>query len=42
MTISPSHVKAQKLIPKLGCKLRPMIRNDIFEKTMIPKNMIKE
>jgi hypothetical protein len=29
------------LFPKLGFKLRPTIRNDIFRKTMIPKNMIR-
>jgi hypothetical protein len=42
MTISPSHLKLKKSPPELGCKLRPMIKNYIFKKTMIQKNMIKE
>jgi hypothetical protein len=32
--------KLKDLFPKLGCKLRPTIKNDIFRKTMISKNMI--
>jgi hypothetical protein len=42
MTTSSSHGKAQKLISEHGCKLKPMIKNDIFRKTMIPKNMMRE
>jgi hypothetical protein len=30
------------LLLELGCKLKPTIGNDIFRKTMISKNMIKE
>jgi hypothetical protein len=42
MTISPSHLKLKKSFLEFGCKLRPTIRNDILEKTMILKNMIKD
>jgi hypothetical protein len=42
ITNSLSHLKVQKIDSKLGCKLKPMIINDIFRKTMILKNMIKE
>jgi hypothetical protein len=39
----PFHIlKVEKPIPELGCKLRPMIKNDIFRKTMLSKNIIKE
>jgi hypothetical protein len=29
MTISPSYLKLKKSPPELGCKLKPMIKNDI-------------
>ncbi len=39
---SLSHLKFKKPFPKLGCKLRSMVRNDIFRKAMILKNMVKK
>jgi hypothetical protein len=42
MIISPSHLITQRAPPKLGCKLKSTIRNNIFLKAMISKNIIKK
>jgi len=41
MTTSPSHLKVQKVVSKTWMQIETAIRNDIFKKTMILKNKIK-
>jgi len=33
---------SKEFFPKLGCKLRSMIKNGVFREVVIPKNMIKK
>jgi hypothetical protein len=41
MTTSPSHLKVQKVVSKIWMQTEAAIRNDIFKKTMVLKNKIK-
>jgi hypothetical protein len=33
---------SKEFFPKIGCRLRSMIKNGVFREVVIPKNMIKK